>query len=64
MPGMGGDVLLKEIKGYEPDLPVIILTSQTDSKIKDRCFKLGAVDFFNKPYDFDELFDSVIEHIR
>lgn len=64
MPGMRGDVALREIKGYHPNLPVIILTSQTDIKIKDRCFKLGAADYITKPFDFEDLFDAVIENIN
>lgn len=64
MPGMDGDEVLEKMEEYDMQVPVIILTAYADVEIAKRCASLGAVDFFTKPYDFDELFDSVIEHIR
>lgn len=51
MPGIGGLTVLENIKRHEEHktLPVIILTSDTDEGLLERCFKAGASDFINKP---------------
>jgi CheY-like chemotaxis protein len=37
------------------DIPVIMLTSSDPAKYKDRSLAAGAVAFFHKPFDHDEL---------
>ena len=64
MPEMEGDEVLEKMDEYDLQVPVIILTGYADVEIAKRCARLGASDFFPKPYDFDELLDSVIKHIR
>jgi len=62
MPGMGGMEVLKSIRKFQPDLPVIILTALHDKK--SDCEKLGIEAFMKKPYSLEELYsriESVIE---
>lgn len=53
LPNSGGVALLESLKQHEvySDIPVIMLTSDTDQALFARCFDLGADDFLNKPVD-------------
>lgn len=55
MPGMGGVETLKQIKKRDPELPVIILSAQSDITVAIESLKLGASDYFSKPIDFQKL---------
>jgi len=37
------------------DLPILVLTAELSDDVKARARKLGANDFVNKPFDFDDL---------
>ncbi len=45
------------------DIPVIILTGNSDPGLKRKVQNLGAARFFNKPIPFDELLDEIRRHI-
>lgn len=49
MPIMDGFEVLKEIRKYRPDLPVIMLTGNDDTSVAVRAIKEGASDFIVKP---------------
>ncbi|MBF0294087.1 MAG: diguanylate cyclase [Magnetococcales bacterium] len=51
MPEIDGITLLKRIKAIPKlrDLPVIMITGETEESLVQECFQLGAVDFVNKP---------------
>ena len=51
MPEMDGFDLCKEVKREAPDLPVILLTSLSDSADVLRGFECGADNFITKSYD-------------
>jgi CheY-like chemotaxis protein len=55
MPGMDGLMLLREVKGRRPDLPVIMVTAYGDEERRRRASEYGAADFITKPVDFDFL---------
>jgi DNA-binding NtrC family response regulator len=59
MPGMNGDVLLKEIKQRWPELPVIILTAYGTSEQMGEFNKEGIFYFLPKPCDIEELTGAV-----
>ncbi|MBU2645002.1 sigma-54-dependent Fis family transcriptional regulator [bacterium] len=57
MPGIDGLTLLKQLKAdprYE-DIPVIMLTGESDNTMLRRCFNAGAMDFIGKPFEHIEL---------
>lgn len=58
-PGIDGIEVLKIIREFLPDLPVIIITGDDRLQLKRECFKLGANDYFNKPLDDIKLLDSI-----
>ena len=64
LPGMDGYALCREIKTDEnlKEIPVILLTSLSDTKDVIRGLECGADNFITKPYD-EELLMSRIEYI-
>ena len=57
MPEIDGIQILGQIRSIDRfrHLPVLILTANTDSAVKQRCLELGATDFLVKPVDPVEL---------
>jgi signal transduction histidine kinase len=57
MPGMDGIELLTRLKGnhFTQNIPVIMLTGDGDTTIKNVAIELGAMEFINKPADPTEL---------
>ena len=51
MPDIDGLHILKQLKAHQQyqSIPVIMLTSDTDEKLLEKCFEAGAVDFITKP---------------
>ena len=64
MPGMDGLALQKRIAGADHDLPVIIITGDGTEETRRRCLDAGAVAFFHKPFDDEELLDAIYEALR
>jgi DNA-binding NarL/FixJ family response regulator len=58
---LNGDDALAKIRGAEIDVPVVMLTSVTDSAVIDRCTKLGIQGFVLKPLKPDTAPD-VLSH--
>ena len=57
MPGLGGDVLVRELRA-RPDLdsvPVVVLTAKADDALRVRLLREGAVDYLTKPFFAEEL---------
>ena len=52
---VSGEKVLKYVSENKPRLQVIVLTAQSDMRTAIECIKLGAYDFINKPYDFQQL---------
>lgn len=59
MPRVSGIEVLKFVQDYSPTTQVIILTNYADIKTAIQTIKLGAYDFLAKPYDIDELFNTI-----
>jgi DNA-binding NtrC family response regulator len=59
MPRVSGIEVLKFIQEYSPTTQVIILTNYADVKTAIQTIKMGAYDFLAKPYDIDELFNTI-----
>lgn len=59
MPVMDGIETLKSLKEKGSTVPVIVLTADIQQSVRDDCFKLGVVDFLNKPPNEDDLLAAV-----
>jgi len=55
MPGDDGLILLRKIKRYFPEMPIILITGHGDKKIAIEAIKHGAFDFLEKPCEEEEL---------
>jgi len=58
---------LETIKGYNPAIPVIIMTAYSSVETAVKALKQGAHDYLTKPLDFDKLrltIDRAMEHTR
>ncbi len=49
MPGMGGFAVLKEIRGADENVSIVIITADTQKKTKEKAFMLGATNILKKP---------------
>jgi DNA-binding NtrC family response regulator len=60
MPGMDGIELLKEIRGFDPLVQVIMMTGYSTMYKTVQCLEHGANDYLLKPFSsFDELIEAV-----
>ena len=67
MARVGGIEALKEIKEYNPAVPVIIMTAFSSVNSAKEALKAGAYDYLTKPLDFDELrlaLERALDHTR
>jgi len=55
MPGVDGFEVLKKVKATRPSVEVIILTAHGSRQEKERCVRLGAFAFLQKPVDIQVL---------
>ncbi len=55
MTGVNGIEALKEIKAYNPAIPILIMTAYSGVENAVEAIKAGAYDYLTKPLDFDEL---------
>jgi len=59
MPGMSGIDLLRRLKELKIGVPVIVITGHGDVPLAVEAMKIGAADFFEKPFNDDQLVASV-----
>ncbi|MGB7207313.1 MAG: response regulator [Pyrinomonadaceae bacterium] len=61
MPRMDGYELIKALKESETlcELPVVLITSRSGEKHRERALDLGISDYLAKPYDDSELIETV-----
>jgi two-component system response regulator FixJ len=59
MPDVSGIDLLRRLREGGSDIPVIVITGHGDIPLAVEAMKLGAAEFFEKPYDDDALLEAV-----
>ena len=64
MPDMSGIELLRRLKELKVGVPVIVITGHGDIALAVEAMKIGAADFFEKPFDDDLLVASVRAALR
>ncbi len=55
LPDVSGLDLLEEMKAIAPDVPIMMLTAVQETRAAVEAMKLGAIDYFLKPFNVDEL---------
>lgn len=61
MPRLDGIETLKRIKEKNSEVPVIMLTALNTVKTAVEAMKCGAVDYLNKPFDFEALTSLIVD---
>jgi len=64
MPDISGIELLRRLKELKIGVPVIVITGHGDVALAVEAMKIGAADFFEKPFDDDLLVASVRAVLR
>ncbi len=64
LPGMDGMEILKEIRTFDKDLLVIVLTAYETVKTAVEAMKLGAYDYLSKPVKIDRIKTTIKNAIR
>ena len=64
LPDMDGVDLLKEIHGWAPDLPIIVVSARDREAEKVQALDLGADDYITKPFRLRELLARIKAVLR
>ena len=60
LPGIDGFELLEHLgSDYVSMVPVIVLSGRDRSEYKERALRAGAVDYLQKPWDDDDLLETI-----
>jgi two-component system response regulator FixJ len=59
MPGMDGLQLVRRLRDMGVTLPVIVMTGHGDVPLAVEAMKAGVIDFFEKPFDDEQILDAV-----
>ena len=62
MPGMDGMEAIRRIRARgdaKAELPIIVVTADTGTDLREQCIEAGADDVLFKPVAMDALFDSI-----
>jgi CheY-like chemotaxis protein len=58
LPGMTGTELMHKVRAGQPDMRVILITGNTDRKVRDEMLNAGAVGVFSKPIPLGDFLDA------
>jgi two-component system OmpR family response regulator len=64
LPGVGGDVICREVREAGVMTPIIMLTARDEMEYKVELLNAGADDYITKPFSFDELVARVQAVLR
>ena len=51
--------LLEFIKGHLPNSKVLIMSSNDESEVQQACYQKGADEFFDKPFEIQDMLASI-----
>lgn len=61
LPGLDGEVVMREIYNYHPDTEMIIISGYGSLESAITAIRLGVKDYFIKPYQVDDLLKAVYQ---
>jgi DNA-binding response OmpR family regulator len=59
LPDSAGALALGRLREFRPDVPIIMLTANTDTELARATFRRGAFDYISKPFNIDHLVQVV-----
>ncbi len=59
MPEMDGIQALREIRAFDPQAKVNMVSSMGHRAMIDECFRLGAADFVRKPFQSETVLEAI-----
>jgi FixJ family two-component response regulator len=59
LPGMDGLELQRHLTTSHSDIPIIFITSYEDDEVRARALNAGAVHYFLKPFNDQDLLDAI-----
>ena len=61
LPGIGGAAILSQMRSqlHLAEIPVVVLTTSTDPRDIERCYKAGANTYIQKPVDLERFFKAI-----
>ena len=59
MPGMTGPDLQQQLTVRGQEIPIVLITAQTDETVRPRALELGAVECLFKPFSDTALFEAL-----
>ena len=62
IPGMDGIEILKRLMKIDPNMKVIIMTAYGELNMIQEAMDLGAITYFTKPFDIDDLREAVAKY--
>ncbi|MFQ6618273.1 MAG: response regulator [Fidelibacterota bacterium] len=63
LPGLDGIEILKMIKHYDQDIPVIMMSGYATEDMAKESLQLGAFDYVRKPFNMDRI-DSILSMVE
>lgn len=64
MPGLDGIELLNAVRGFNPDIPIIIITAYATSESATEAHEKNAFDFITKPFRKDQIIFTIEKAIK
>lgn len=55
LPGIHGLEVLRQVRTFDKDVPVIIMSSYLDFEAKDKAMMMGVQEFLEKPFDIKDM---------
>jgi DNA-binding response OmpR family regulator len=63
LPGISGVELMRKVRKFRPNVKVVLITGQTDPRIRKEVSEAGAEAFFIKPVPIADFLDAVERHL-
>lgn len=64
MPVKGGNEVIRFAKGFDAEIPIIVITGYTSLEVANECVRLGANGFLAKPFTIDQLRTEVGKYVQ
>lgn len=59
LPEMHGVETLRSIRGLNANVPVIVVTGETSDETRQKCERLGVLQYLSKPADYRDIIDAL-----